>query len=217
MTVCRFREVRVWDLPVRLFHWCLPVALVVLFVSADGDAMELHALAGQAVLALVLFRLAWGFVGSRTARFSDFVVGPRGIADYLAGGRPRSLGHNPLGALMVLALLAFLLVLAVSGMFADDGIFYAGPLAHRIGAAAAVRLAEFHGVAAYVLLGFVAVHALAVPWHWLRHGENPIAPMLSGNKLVADDVPSPRLAGPARALGVLAAALGVVAFLSGGP
>lgn len=210
------RTIRVWDLPIRICHWCLPVAVAVLFVSAHTHAMDLHALAGEAVLALVLFRLAWGFVGSQTARFRDFVVGPRGIADYLAGREPKSLGHNPIGALMVLALLGALLVLAVSGLFADDGIFYSGPLADRIGSALAVRIGEFHVVGAYVLAGLVGVHVLATLWHLVWRKRNLIAPMLSGRMRVARGVAPPVFAGLPLACGVFAAAVGVAVLLSRG-
>lgn len=206
------REIRVWDLPVRLFHWCLPVALVVLFVSATGYAMEMHGWVGLAVLALVLFRIVWGFVGSQTARFGDFVVGPRGLVDYLGGGRSKSLGHNPLGGAMVMTLLGGLLVLAVSGLFADDGITYRGPLAGFVSSTWADRISEFHGSAAYGLAALAAVHVAATLLHGLR-GENLIGPMVSGRKAVEGDVRPPHFAGLPRACGVLALAIAAVAAL----
>lgn len=213
MTTGPQRTIRVWDLPTRVFHWCLPVALIVLFVSADLYAMEVHALAGEAVLALVLFRLAWGFVGSQTARFRDFVVGPRGIADYLAGHEPKSLGHNPVGALMVLALLAALLVLAVSGLFADDGIFYSGPLAGRIGNAQAVRIGELHAAGAYAVAALAGAHILATLWHLVCRKRNLITPMLTGRTQTKRDVPPPVFVGLPLACGICTVTAGVVALL----
>jgi cytochrome b len=207
------RTIRVWDIPTRVFHWCLPVALIALFVSADTYAMELHALVGEAVLALVLFRLVWGFVGSQTARFRDFVVGPRGIADYLAGRAPKSLGHNPVGALMVLALLGALLGLAVSGLFADDGIFYSGPLAGRIGNAQAVRIGELHAAGAYVLAALAGIHVLATLWHLLHRKRNLITPMLTGRTRTELDAPPPVFVGLPLACGVFTVAVGVVTLL----
>ncbi len=213
MTTRPQRTIRVWDIPTRVFHWCLPVAVIALFVSADTYAMELHALAGEAVLALVLFRLVWGTIGSQTARFRDFVVGPRGIADYLAGHPPKSLGHNPVGAMMVLALLGALLVLAVSGLFADDGIFYSGPLAGRIGNALAVRIGELHATGAYVLAALAGIHVLATLWHLLLRKRNLITPMLTGRIRTERDVPPPAFVGLPLACGIFTVAAGVVALL----
>lgn len=208
------RTIPVWDLPTRIFHWCLPVAAVALFVSAYTFEMEMHALLGEAVLALVLFRLAWGLVGSETARFRNFVVGPRRIAEYLAGGEPQSLGHNPVGALMVLALLGALLALAVSGLFADDGIFYSGPLADRIPNALAVRVGELHAAGAYALAGLAGLHVLATLWHLICRRKNLIAPMLSGRMPVAKDTRPPVFASLPLACGILMAAIAAVALLS---
>jgi cytochrome b len=100
MSKSNMHKMRVWDLPTRLFHWALFVPMTLLFVTVYAGRMDAHAAMGQAVLVLVVFRLAWGFIGSQTARFSDFVKGPSAIRSYLAAGQSRTLGHNPLGAAM---------------------------------------------------------------------------------------------------------------------
>lgn len=211
------RTVPVWDLPTRIVHWCLPVASTALFVSAYTFEMDAHALLGEAVLVLVLFRLAWGFVGSETARFRNFVVGPRRIAGYLAGGEPNSLGHNPLGALMVLTLLGTLLALAASGLFADDGIFYRGPLADRISHAQAVRIGELHAAGAYALAGLAGLHIAATLWHLICRKRNLIAPMLSGRTPVEGDIRPPAFAGLTLACGIFAAAVAALVLVLHNP
>ena len=124
------RTIEVWDWPVRLFHWLLLALVVgsVVSVKIGGGAMVWHGRFGQAILGLVVFRVVWGLIGSRTARFASFVRGPRAIADYLAG-RWRGVGHNPLGALSVLAMLAVIGFQAATGLFAYDDIAFRGPMA----------------------------------------------------------------------------------------
>ncbi|WP_198363200.1 cytochrome b/b6 domain-containing protein [Thauera sinica] len=197
------RKIRVWDLPVRLFHWALPVLMTVLFLSAYAGQMQVHARMGTVTLVLVLFRLVWGFVGSQTARFSDFVTGIGGIHDYLSGKRPKTTGHNPLGAWMILAMLATLLIQSLSGLFSSDSIAFDGPLAHWIGHTAANLAARVHTNLAYAIDILIAVHVLAVVLHWALRGENLIMPMLSGNKHVPADVGQPAFSNPALALTIL--------------
>src|SRR5437879_2426896 len=126
MTDKNEQKVRVWDLPVRLFHWMLVVLLVVSYVSAKagGDWMQLHFWSGYSILTLVLFRIAWGFLGSTTARFSSFVRGPAaGLAhlrEVLGSGRPHETGHNPVGGAMVVVLLLAVLLQAGAGLFSAD-------------------------------------------------------------------------------------------------
>ena len=112
------RKIRLWDLPLRLFHWSLLVCVAGAVATAELDAMDWHPRFGYAILALLLFRLIWGFVGSTHARFASFVRGPGTVLAYLHSMKDNkgpSIGHNPLGALSVLALLATLLFQAISG------------------------------------------------------------------------------------------------------
>lgn len=197
------RKVRVWDLPVRLFHWALVLLMAMLFLSAYAGQMETHGVIGRVVLVLVVFRLVWGFIGSQTSRFSDFVKGIGGIRAYLSSGKLDTVGHNPLGALMVVAMLAVILIQAVSGMFSSDGLGFSGPLAHWISRVASDSAASFHVVMAYVIATLIAVHVLAVLWHWIRCRENLITPMFSGEKWVPLSSVEPLLARSALALAIV--------------
>ena len=120
--------IRVWDLPIRLFHWLLLIAIVLSFITVKigGNAMELHGRIGYCVLTLIIFRVCWGFVGSYHARFTNFIPSPTGLFNYLSGKTKAGLGHNPLGALSVLALLFSVGVQAVTGLFVNDDIAFEG-------------------------------------------------------------------------------------------
>ncbi|MGL5632902.1 MAG: cytochrome b/b6 domain-containing protein, partial [Azovibrio sp.] len=123
------QKVKLWDLPTRLFHWILVIAMVGLFISGQigGNAIELHGKVGQFVLALIVFRVVWGFVGSTYARFTSFFPTPARILAYLRG-EWSGLGHNPLGSLSVFALLGLVGLQAVLGLFSNDDIAFRGPL-----------------------------------------------------------------------------------------
>ena len=146
------RRCAVWDLPVRLFHWTLVVLLVTSYFSgrAGGDWMKLHFWSGYAILTLLLFRIAWGFVGSTTARFSHFVKGPAAwfvyLRDLLTGRRTYDVGHNPVGGIMVLVLIFAVLAQATAGLFSADTDLGTvnGPLANCIADKWVDRLTAFH-------------------------------------------------------------------------
>jgi cytochrome b len=177
--------------------------------------MDLHMLFGQAVLALVLFRLMWGFVGSSTARFSSFVRGPRPVMEYvraiLRGQVPSTTGHNPAGAVVILVMLGLLLIQGSLGLFGNDDIFSQGPLAAKVSKATSDWLTVLHGQVFTLLLAVVAVHVAAALYYLVR-GKNLIRPMITGRKPlggVTGDA-APRLVSPWRAVPVLAVAIGVV-------
>lgn len=177
-------ERRVWDLPVRLFHWALVVSVIAAFVSNKlGIAyFTYHLWSGYVVIVLVSFRLAWGLVGTRHARFASFVRGPSAILSYVRGVSPAYPGHNPVGALMVLALLAGLGVHAALGLFGNDDILNAGPLAGYVSKEVSLLLTSIHrrlfyGIAAAVLLHVAAIAA----YRWVK-GENLVIPMITGRK-----------------------------------
>ena len=180
--------VRVWDVPVRVFHWSL-VALVTFSVAtayAGGSWMDWHMRSGCAVLALLAFRIAWGFLGTRHARFASFVRGPAAIARYLGtlggGAHPASVGHNPLGGLSVLALIAVVLAQVGTGLFANDDILTEGPLAKLVSKAASDRATTIHYWNQWLLFGLVAMHLLAVLVHRVRFGDDLVGPMIAGTK-----------------------------------
>lgn len=186
------RSVGVWDLPTRLFHWSL-VGLVMLSIVTGliGGVwqMDAHMLSGYAILALLGFRLAWGVVGSRHSRFSDFVKGPTTILAYLRGRIDGGLGHNPAGALSVLAMLALLALQAGTGLCANDDILTEGPLAATVGKELSDTLTWVHKLTSNALMGLIALHLLAIGSYLLR-GDNLIRPMLTGRKAVPLDHPA---------------------------
>jgi cytochrome b len=185
------KKIRVWDLPLRLFHWALVVLIIVSIVSqkVGGNAMSLHFYAGYTALSLVLFRIVWGFIGPRTARFSDFVAGPTRVIAYLRGTDGSAvrgyLGHNPLGSWSVLALLAIVLSQAVSGLFANDDIASEGPLVKFISKELSDRITWYHkDVSGNLIYFFIGLHLLAVGWYFFRKRQNLVLPMLTGDQVV---------------------------------
>jgi cytochrome b len=182
-------SVRIWDLPTRLFHWLLAALVVGLVVSGNigANAMPVHALLGQAVLALVLFRLVWGFVGGHWSRFTTFLPTPQRLQAYWQSlQRPAShvhVGHNPLGALSILAMLLILLLQVGSGMISDDEIAFTGPWAVLAPSEWVSWATSYHKTwGKTLLLGLVTLHLLAILFHRLRLRHNLIPAMLHGNQ-----------------------------------
>jgi cytochrome b len=181
----RYR-IRVWDFPTRIFHWTLAVLVVFSFTSGKvgGSWMDWHMRSGYAILALLIFRLAWGLVGSTTSRFATFVRGPAAFATYardLVARRHRSIiGHNPMGGWMVLFMLAALLAQAVSGLFADDEIATQGPLAGKVSNAVVARMSSFHYYNGWIIAAVVGIHVIAIAaYAWLLKDDR-VGPMWSG-------------------------------------
>lgn len=181
------RTIRVWDLPTRLFHWLLFVLMVAAVVAAKigGNAMEWHGRFGHLIFGLIVFRLVWGVVGSTTARFSHFVRGPCAMRDYLQG-RWRGIGHNPLGALSVLALLGLTGFQAATGLFANDDIAFRGPLAALVSTDISNLLSGWHRQAEWFIYGLVGLHVAAVLYYTHARKDNLLKPMVMGSKTVAD-------------------------------
>lgn len=205
------RPLKLWDAPTRLFHWALPVLLAALWYTAqDITTLGWHMQLGYVLLTLLLFRIAWGFWGSRSARFSAFVQGPGSVARYaadLARGRMhRSFGHNPLGGWSVLLMLGLLLVQTLTGLFADDEIFTQGPLAGWVSGDTRAWLTGVHKANFNLILALVAVHVVAVVLHGVLKGDDLVRPMITGRKPMPADrgVEEVRFVGPLRALSLLA-------------
>lgn len=173
--------IRVWDPPTRVFHWTLAVLVVAAFLTGlqGGNWMVWHERAGLAILGLLSFRLLWGFVGSTYARFAEFLPTPGRIADYL-GGRWSGLGHNPLGALSVFALLGVLLFQVLSGLFANDDIAFEGPLAGLVAKGTSDSLTGLHRQAIWLIGGLIALHIAAALFYLLVRRKNLIRPMVTG-------------------------------------
>jgi cytochrome b len=181
-------RVRVWDVPVRVGHWLMVLAVGTSWWTAETGRMDWHRYAGYSMLALVSFRIYWGFFGSSTARFSQFVRGPRTIVSYLKGSWVAVPGHNPLGALSVVVLLALLLTQVVLGLFAVDvdGI-ESGPLSAHVSFEVGRAAASWHEDLFDVLLGLIALHVVAVLYYVLYKKESLIAAMLHGRRAGSSD------------------------------
>jgi len=210
------RAVHVWDLPVRLFHWSLVALVILSWGSRELDYMEAHRWSGYAILTLVVFRVGWGFAGTRHARFADFVRTPRAMraymADILAGAKAQHLGHNPAGGWSVMAILACLLVQAITGLFVSDEVLFDGPFYRAVSEETAHRLKQLHGINFNILLLLIGLHLAAITFYRFVKREDLVRPMLSGFKWVPIDSPAgdaPRV-GSWRAPLVLACAAGIV-------
>ena len=202
--------IRVWDLPTRAFHWLLAACVIGLVTTAQigGAAMEWHFRLGYAVLVLLLFRLVWGFGGGYWSRFGSFIFSPKTLFAYLRGqGEPRhSVGHSPMGALSVFALLIFLLAQVGSGLFSDDEIAAVGPLSKFVSGALVSKLTFYHKeVGKLVLLLLVALHIGAILFYLFKRRDNLIRPMLTGDKWGPAGLPVSRDDGRSRTLALLLA------------
>jgi cytochrome b len=169
-----------WDIPTRLFHWAVALGVVLAWVSAELQWYEVHEYTGYSLIVAVVFRLVWGVIGSRHSRFTDFVVGPAGLSRYLRTGQYDSAGHNPLGALSVLALLLVLLLQGVSGLFNSDDILFSGPLHYWASTELRDAMGLLHDVLFNLLLALVVLHIGAVVYHQRRHSEPLVKAMILG-------------------------------------
>lgn len=208
----------VWDLPLRLTHWALAIAVTGAFAThyAGTAWFSWHRAFGYAVVVLVAFRIAWGFLGTRHARFASFVRGPGAVVDFLAGRGPAMhAGHSPIGALSVLALLASLAVQGVTGLYANDEIANTGPFYGWISPATSNRLTAVHAWNSNLLMALVVLHLVAVAWYELVRRRRLVRAMLDGRRPAAE-VPDGEAIGGSRTLlavvivVVLAAALALV-------
>jgi cytochrome b len=174
----------VWDLPTRLAHWSFVIGVTISWWTAETGRLEWHRWSGYALLGVLLFRLYWGFVGSSTARFGGFVRGPRAIGSYLRGTWQVRPGHNPLGALSVLALLGLLLLQIVLGLFAVDvdGI-ESGPLSLYVSFETGRVCAEWHDTVFGVLQVLILLHIVAVLYYLLFKRQNLIGTMVTGKRV----------------------------------
>ncbi len=175
------RQTYLWDLPTRLFHWALVALVVTAFNSAKigGNAMLWHGRIGLAILGLLTFRIVWGFVGSTYARFSRFVRGPAKIRAYLRG-EWQEVGHNPLGALSVLALLGILLLQAATGLLSNDDIAFSGYLATLVGTELSTQITGVHHLLEKVLLLLLVAHIGAIAFYARVKKQNLVRPMITG-------------------------------------
>lgn len=186
------QRVRIWDLPTRLFHWSLAVLVVFSIVTAHvgGAWIDWHFRSGYAVLALIAFRIAWGFVGGRHARFASFLRGPSAIAAALRGEPAPHAGHNPLGGLSVIAMLALVGAQAVGGLFANDDIASEGPLVRLVSKATSDTITTLHRINEKLIIALVVLHVAAIFFYLWRKRTNLVRPMITGDKSDVDPAQS---------------------------
>lgn len=189
--------VRVWDLPTRTFHWLLAAAVIGLVVTGKigGNAVVWHFRLGYLVMGLLCFRLVWGLIGGRWSRFASFIYAPGTVLRYLRGqSRPDEhvhVGHNPLGAGSVFALLFFLGVQVGTGLVADDEIANQGPLNRFVSTDSALQATHWHkDYGQWILITLVLLHVAAIVYYRLRKGSNLVQPMLTGDKLLPAGTPA---------------------------
>lgn len=209
------RRVLIWDRPTRIFHWVLAILFVVCFVSGSRGRFDIHIPAGQALLVLIVARIAWGFVGSQTARLHRLVRSPATVLAYIRElprrAPDRYGGHNPLGGLSVLAMLLMLLLQTGLGLFAADidGL-HEGPLSLLVSYDLARQASDLHAIVVDILLVLVGLHLAAILFHLVYKRENLTGAMMSGRGDVPIRLKAPHIAGNGRAVLVLGFAAAVV-------
>ncbi len=201
------RKRLIWDAPTRLFHWLTVVLVAAAYITSQLNWMRWHVYAGDAVLALVLFRLLWGFFGSETARFASFVTSPLAAMRYLGQSLRRApnrqgaakIGHNPAGGWMILLLLMLLLAETLTGIFVFNDVADVGPFTAVSPAWVDNLITDLHGILWQALLAAIALHVFAVALYWIVKRQNLLLPMIIGSKALPDDARPPTMASPSRA------------------
>ena len=190
----------VWDLPTRLFHWLTVALMLAAYITWRIEWVNWHALVGEALLTLVLFRIVWGFVGSDTARFARFLVSPHAATRHLARLFRREpdvqVGHNPAGGWMVLLLLALLLGETLTGIVDNNDVADEGPLTHAVPAMVLNLITDLHRLLWNALLAAAVLHVMAISIYAVAKGQNLLRPMLTGRKQLPDQTTPPRVTSP---------------------
>ena len=198
------RKVFVWDAPTRLFHWLTVALVMAAYFTWRLNWMDWHAQVGDALLALLLFRLLLGFFGSDTTRFSFFLASPTTALRYLAHmfyrEPDRQAGHNPAGGWMVLVLLALLLGETLTGLYVANDVADVGPFTELVAAPIANAITVLHLVFWDALLLAMGLHVLAILVYAAAKGHNLVLPMITGWKTLPDNMPQPRMVAVSRTL-----------------
>jgi len=207
----------IWDLPTRLFHWVLVVLIALQYATAKFGLLDMdwHFRFGYATLALIIFRIAWGFFGSQSSRFTHFVRGPVAVMRYVRSqfstNPQMSIGHNPLGGWSAIVLLASVLVQAVSGLFASDGVDTDGPLSDKVASSTVKLFTRVHAWNENILLVLIVLHVVAIALYFALRHDNLLTPMITGRKAIGGQPLA--FAGIWRAFGLLIVSAGLVACL----
>jgi len=207
----------VWDAPVRLFHWLAAVLVAAAYVTWRLNWMVWHGRVGDVLLALLLFRLLWGFFGSETARFSRSLTSPWTAVLHLRYALVREpdcqIGHNPAGGWMVLLLLLLLLAETLTGLYVANDIADVGLLTEFVPAPAANAIEASHAILWDALLAAIGLHVLAITGYAAVKGQNLLRPMITGTKVLPTSLAAPRFASPVRAVLLLAGCAAATAIL----
>jgi cytochrome b len=205
---------KVWDGPIRLFHWGIALLVITSFVTQYQGWMQLHFLSGYAMLTALLFRVVWGFAGSDTARFGRFLKSPVAAVQYLGRiGRREpdtQVGHTAAGGWMVLVLLLLLAMQVGTGLFSNDDVNARGPLALRVGKAISDTFSHWHAVNFWLILAGITLHVLVVGAYAVLKGQNLVRPMITGKKRLPGRTPAPRLRSPLLAGAIFTVSAGLV-------
>ncbi|MEP3197281.1 MAG: cytochrome b/b6 domain-containing protein [Lentilitoribacter sp.] len=184
-------KVKVWDVYIRIFHWLLLICILVSFISFRLDEMDIHFISGHCVLALLIFRVIWGVIGSRTALFHTFIKGPGAILNYVKNPSSEKfkgmIGHSPIAALSVIAMLVVILVQVGTGLISDDEILLQGPLAKYVSGDMSYQATTYHGINAKLIIGLIVLHLAAIAFYRFIKKDNIVKPMVSGQKEVTED------------------------------
>lgn len=209
----------VWDLPLRLFHWLLALSIFGSWLTAELEEMQLHFWLGYWIIGLLIFRVLWGVIGPKHARFTSFTPGPgrllRYVKELAKGAAAQSVGHNPVGSLSVLAMLILVAAQAGTGLFTTDDIIWSGPYFPAVDGDTSDALSTFHRTNFNWILALIALHLIAVAFYWLVKKQNLVLPMITGRKPAdvvpeAEAIPSSELV---KAAVVIAIAAGLVWLL----
>jgi cytochrome b len=213
-----WRRVPVWDAPTRLFHWLVVVLIAACYVTFRLNWMDWHIWAGEAVLALLLFRLLWGLFGSDTARFSRFLASPAAACRHLAHLHRREpdtgVGHNPAGGWMVIVMIAILLGQTLTGLYENNDIADEGPFTELVPARVADLISDLHKILWNVLLAAIALHLVAIVTYAVVKRQNLLHPMVTGRKRLPEEIPAPRIAPWARAVVLLGVSVGITVMMA---
>lgn len=209
---------RVWDAPTRLFHWTVVGLIILSYVAVQMEWFTVHFVSGYAMLTLLLFRIVWGFIGSETSRFRQFVRSPlagfRHLASFAGPRTPDTeIGHNAAGGWMILIILAVLLFQVATGLFAGDDTGPLGPLGYHVSKPTGIKIATYHAWSFNMILGLTGLHILAIGAYSVVKRHDLVRAMVTGRKRLPATLRQPRFANPALAVAVLAVSAGVVAAL----
>lgn len=211
------KRMKVWDAPVRLFHWAIVLLILCAWATQEFNHMDWHVWTGYTILTLLLFRIVWGFIGSDTARFTQFLRSPIAALWHLAHlprrEADREVGHNAAGGWMVLLMLILIGVQVGTGLFSNDDALTEGPLMHFVSKDQSDWLSHIHSLNFTAIEVVIVLHVVAIALYAVLKRQNLVGPMITGIKQMPTDAAAPRLVNSAWAVVTLAVAAGVVAWV----